>query len=509
MPLTAVIPTRPFDSPAPTAPAAPGESWHEAAWTTVSGWFDTVPSWLWASLAITLGLATLLTFPMLRAQAFKAGQRTTKTELTDADRQDRRLLIAALIPATLFWVAVLVGSGRGLTAFGRDDLKWTGGWELLVPFTLDGVAIAFALLAFRAVKKGLNPDRATHIAWAAMLASAGLNFFHEVGGSSLGAVYLAILSVLGMLIFHEFLAQFEEGADYVARQNPKFGLRWFTWPTNTVCAWFAWRNHPPEVVDGVRVTVRLAVQHLEQVRADKTRRRAEQVDAPAWWMRLAPWAHIGALRTALTAERITAAANLETVQSTVAELTDRLDRHATDRDTEQRSASTAVQNLRAELAALRTQHQRDMEQLVTDYDRQLRSQSEQHRSELAEQAAALRAEHAEQFERFQAEQAGKVLRFGRDNGRSAPATSKKAPERKTVLSDIEALAAMFAEHPEPDFAWSDREVNRITGAGFSSRAPRLTGAAIKHQQDCPEQSHKACFTERSGARSDDAEERAS
>jgi hypothetical protein len=303
------------------------EGWLDGAWNQVTDWATTIPTWIGVTLAVVLALATLVAFPMLRIQAFKAGQRAgkKKTELSAEDLQDRKLLIAALVPAILFWVAVIVGSARGLTGFGRDDLKWIGGWELLVPFTLDDVAIAFALLAFRAVKKGLNPDRATRIAWAAMLASAGLNFFHEVGGSSLGAVYLAILSILGMLIFHEFLAQFEEGAAYVARENPKFGLRWFTWPTNTVCAWFAWRNYPVDLEAGTRVTVRMAVNHLEQVRADKAAKRAQQVDSLRW-LRFAPWKHVTTLRTALDNERTVAAANADNARQEITELTARLNR---------------------------------------------------------------------------------------------------------------------------------------------------------------------------------------
>ncbi len=48
-----------------------------------------------------------------------------------------------------------------------------------------------------------------------------------------------------MVMFHEFLDRFEEGTAYIKRTNPKFGLRWITWPTNTLCAAVAWHNHPP------------------------------------------------------------------------------------------------------------------------------------------------------------------------------------------------------------------------------------------------------------------------
>ena len=78
--------------------------------------------------------------------------------------------------------------------------------------------------------------------------SASINFTYEYGetGNVLAGGYVGLLSVLGMVMFHEFLSQFEDGADsHIRRENPKFGLRWVTWPTNTLLAAIAWRNHPP------------------------------------------------------------------------------------------------------------------------------------------------------------------------------------------------------------------------------------------------------------------------
>ena len=93
--------------------------------------------------------------------------------------------------------------------------------------------------------------------WGAALASATVNFAYEYGHSGHNAVaggYLGLLSLFGMVMFHEFLDQFEGGTGYVKWENPKFGLRWLTWPTNTFCAAVAWRNHPP--VEGTPASVR-------------------------------------------------------------------------------------------------------------------------------------------------------------------------------------------------------------------------------------------------------------
>ena len=105
--------------------------------------------------------------------------------------------------------------------------------------------MTFGLLAFRAVRKQKAPDRCQRVVWGAALASATVNFAYEYSHSGHNAVaggYLALLSLFGMVMFHEFLDQFEEGTAYLKRENPKFGLRWLTWPSNTFCAAVAWRK---------------------------------------------------------------------------------------------------------------------------------------------------------------------------------------------------------------------------------------------------------------------------
>jgi hypothetical protein len=435
------------DASDPTGTSA-GHGWPHDAWAQINGWASTVPTYLWVIAVAALAVATVVCVPALRTLSFKAGARHGKTQLSDEDRRDRRLLIAAMIPASLFWIAVLIGSGRGLIAFGRDNLHWHDGWEYLVPFTLDGVAIAFALLAFRAVRKEMNPDRAVRIAAAAMIASAGINFLHEVGGSKLGAGYLAILSLLGMLIFDELLAQFEEGAEHIKRSNPKFGLRWLTWPTNTVCAWVAWRNYPP--AEGTRATVANAVANLDDVRQLKVERRAAVIARPVWWMRFAPWAHVGALRSALVEQRsITDAERQQTVL------------------------------LRAEIADLAEVYRKELAETV----RVLRAEVEQERAE----TERVRSESAERVARLQAEHAAHVSRI-RERNTSAPAsapartstkTAPAAPVAEQRLTNDEAVALMLQEHPEPGYDWGQREVARLTGAGFS-RIPKLIAAVREH-----------------------------
>jgi hypothetical protein len=179
-----------------------------------------------------------------------------------------------MVPAVLFWAMVLAGSFRGLVAFGRNTLRWEDGWEYLVPGSLDGVSVTFALLAFRAVRKQKAPDRCYRVVWAAAIAAATVNFNYEYAASGhnlVAGAYLALLSLFGMFMFHEFLHQFEEGTGYITRGKPAFGLRWITWPTNTFCAAVAWHNHPP--ARGTAPSVRNAVANLERVRELKNAAR--------------------------------------------------------------------------------------------------------------------------------------------------------------------------------------------------------------------------------------------
>jgi hypothetical protein len=188
------------------------------------------------------------------------------------------MTVAALIPAGLFWAMVLAGSFHGLIAFGRGVLGWHGGWEYLVPGTLDGVSVTFAFLAFRAVRLRKVPDRCYRVVWGAAVASATVNFAYEYTHSGHNVVaggYVALLSLFGMVMLHEFLAQFEEGAAYVRRSNPKFGVRWITWPTNTFCAAVAWRNYPP--AEGTPATVLNAIANLDRVRALKRAARDAKI----------------------------------------------------------------------------------------------------------------------------------------------------------------------------------------------------------------------------------------
>ncbi len=234
--------------------------------------FDRIPSGVWVVLAVLNVMMTISTWSTARRRMRRAGERIADPQLVSGPTKtkDTALTVASMIPAPLFWAMVLAGSFHRLIAFGRESLGWHHGWEYLVPGTLDGVSVTFALLAFRAVRKQKAPDRCYRVVWGAAIASATVNFAYEYthsGHNLVAGGYLALLSLFGMVMFHEFLDQFEEGTAYIKRANPKFGLRWITWPTNTLCAAVAWHNHPP--ADGTPATVLNAIANLDRVRALK------------------------------------------------------------------------------------------------------------------------------------------------------------------------------------------------------------------------------------------------
>jgi hypothetical protein len=195
------------------------------AWVQVLEFVGRVPPAVWVAAMVANLVLTVATWSVARRRVRRAGERLANPELVAGRRRrDTALTVAALVPAALFLIMVVAGSMHGLVAFGRNVLGWRGGWEYLVPATLDGVSVAFPFLAFRALRRGKAPDRCYRVVWGAAGASASINFSYEYdqSGNVLAGGYVGLLSVLGMVMFHEFLSQFEDGADYrIRRDNPR------------------------------------------------------------------------------------------------------------------------------------------------------------------------------------------------------------------------------------------------------------------------------------------------
>jgi hypothetical protein len=404
----------------PTTPAAPAgdESWADKAGhiaDSLTGWTHLVPGPVW----FVFFAAAIALLPFARRQAFLAGARVTGRSKDSA--KDRALFVAAMIPSAIVWVAVLAGSFKGLVAFGRDDLGWHDGFEYNVPLTLDGVGIAFAFLSFRAVKKRRSPERCLQVAQGATIASAVIQFGHEVrNGTWLGGSYLAVLSFFGLLIFHELLDQFVEGTAWIRREKPKFGLRWITWPTNTACAWVAWRNYPADMLPANAKPEEIAywgsskhaIAHLEDVRARKREERRQrdlqEVNLPApWWMRAAPWVRVRQFDAALTAR------NAE-----YAEMTARLEAVIAEHEAAVAESERRAEKLAQALAEKQT--------------------AEQKAAEAWREAEKLRAETAAEMDRIRAEHTATVDRLRFSTGQQMTAARTELVEQAKRLADAEA-----------------------------------------------------------------------
>lgn len=494
--------------PSPTRPADGGSDWLDT-------FINLLPPAVWATLTAATLAATLIALPILRRRAYKAGARTAgrTTPTSRSDRRDQALFIAAMIPAFVTLAAVLIGNGRGLIDFGRGRLGWADGWEYLVPATLDGVGLAFAFLAFRAIRKRRDPSRSVRIAWGAAIASAIIQLGQETdGGSLLAGGYLALLSIFVMLIFHELLDQFVEGTEWIRRDNPAFKLRWLTWPTNTACAWVAWRNYPP--ADGTPATVKAAVEHLEQVRAAKRAKRrawaAENADMTApWWSHLAPWVRVRQLTDVLAHTR-GALGRIEeqylAAEQEAADLTDRLTKLESAFTTTLAAAEQETHRLTAELSAAVTE--RDLTaQRLTELENNLTAQMASARAEMDKLTAEheqtltkLTTEHTEQLTKLLAETRTVNLTNFRQarTGDASPhrdtapvtRTGDGSPHRRTApvtpgkgwLTDEQAAEKCLAVNGDPNYVWTQAEIRRVAKIGFSRTARVLDVITELHRK---------------------------
>jgi hypothetical protein len=247
----------------------------------LSDWTETVvPSWVMALVVGVLTLCLIIGVPAARAAGRRRGHRLAHPEAYTKFRdraKETALFLAALLPSVLVWLAVMGVSFIGLTGFAADVMQWRHWTNMLVPLSLDGISVSFGAWAFVAVKRGRHPGRAYKIVLAAATMSAVLNFVHGRDQWSIWAgLYLAFLSMAGMAMFHELLDQFMAAYDdevALKTRYPRFGQRWLYAPISTFSARRAWIVHPPE--EGVRPSVRNALDHLQAVRDAKRQRRLD------------------------------------------------------------------------------------------------------------------------------------------------------------------------------------------------------------------------------------------
>ena len=259
-----------------------------------------VPTWLWISGAVLLLVVVAIAFRLLRVAARNRKELRnmpvvpasgTAEEQAEAEerrakaRRATRLVNIAAVVCLLLYLGLFASSFQAIAGFAKDFLKREGIYIPATPLTLDGVVVGALLLSLAFVAKRKSPTKAHILIWGMTLFAAYCGFsYGEHGadgseGSLAAGLYYAVMSVVGMFMFHMVLELFQDDGDYVRSKYPAMGLRWFThWSTLPVM--LNWINHPPcERDDEQRPTVREAIDHWQHI--STVRARARTVAAAA------------------------------------------------------------------------------------------------------------------------------------------------------------------------------------------------------------------------------------
>lgn len=153
----------------------------------------------------------------------------------------------ALWAASALALVAVVGapaaaSWHGLMRFGTRELGLSGGWELLVPISLDGAALYAALLAVRAVLAGDSAIWARVLTCTYALAAAGFNA--HAATSTAAALFYAGMSISAVVLWDTTLRALRRdqlrALGYVQGASARYrALRWALAPSETGQAWRA------------------------------------------------------------------------------------------------------------------------------------------------------------------------------------------------------------------------------------------------------------------------------
>ena len=174
----------------------------------------------------------------------------------------RRLAATAVVVPLLVVVAAPIAlSFRTLTLYSRDQLGMSGGWEYLLPVSLDMAAVLCITLAFRAVASGESPGIARYLVWIFAGGSALLAWREGlvVGGDApyvLPVLPIIAAVMLDVVLRHALRGRLRDlGA--IEAPLPRFrATRWLVAPVETGRAWAASIRHgmtsPQEALGFVR-----------------------------------------------------------------------------------------------------------------------------------------------------------------------------------------------------------------------------------------------------------------
>lgn len=151
----------------------------------------------------------------------------------------------ALRAASALALVAVVGSPaaaswHGLVRFGEHELGLSGGWEYLVPISLDGAACYAALLAVRAVLAGDSAIWPRLLTCAYALFSAGFNAHAAVSGPA--ALFYSLMSLSAVVLWDTTLRALRRdqlrACGFLPGASAHFRLlRWLLAPTETGQAW--------------------------------------------------------------------------------------------------------------------------------------------------------------------------------------------------------------------------------------------------------------------------------
>ncbi len=248
-----------------------------------------VPAWVWITSGTILLLLTAVGFRLLFTATRRRREQRTKTAALHStgtapddnpsrqrsERGTQRLVnIAAGICITLY-LGLFASSFQAIAGFAREFLRRTGLMVPATPLTLDGVVIGALFLSLAYVAKRKSPAKANALIWGMTIFAAYCGFtYGDSGdhGSLAAGLYYAVMSIVGMLMFHMVLELFQDAGDYIRSKYPSMGWRWIThWSTLPVM--LAWINHPPRHQVSDRPTVRQAIDHWNRVRTVGSRAR--------------------------------------------------------------------------------------------------------------------------------------------------------------------------------------------------------------------------------------------
>lgn len=162
------------------------------------------------------------------------------------DKTKSRVLTAvSMVALAVVVVSPAAASWHGLVGTGRAIFGLRGGWEYLVPLTLDGAALYSGTLAIRAILSGDSAFGARLLTALYALAAAGFNGYHAAHvptGNAISAVFFAGASLSAVVLWDVTLRALRRDqlreAGLVEAPLPRWRmLRWLVAPIETARAW--------------------------------------------------------------------------------------------------------------------------------------------------------------------------------------------------------------------------------------------------------------------------------